>query len=743
MSASFQQLANFIWSVADLLRGPYRPPQYERVMLPLTVLRRFDAVLAPSKEAVLKRHAELSAKGMPNIDAILNNLAKAEDGKPLGFHNHSQLDFQKLKGDPDNIGRHLVDYINGFSENVRKIFERFEFEKEIEKLEESNRLYQVVAQFAEIDLHPRKVDNITMGLVFEDLIRRFNEAANETAGDHFTPREVIQLMVNLLLESDTQVLTQEGVIVTICDPACGTGGMLAEAQNWIRSHNDQATVKVFGQDYNPRSYAVAASDLLIKGHKDGQVVLGNTLTDDPFPDHRFDYLLANPPFGVDWKAEKKIIDRWPNFRGYSGKLPRINDGALLFLLYMMSKFQDYKAGDRDRPGSRTAIVFNGSPLFTGSAGSGESEIRRWIIERDQLEAIVALPEQMFYNTGIGTFIWVVTNRKAAHRKDKIQLIDARERYTAMKRSLGDKRRYLDQAALDAVTREHGACSAEGKHWFRLDKDDKPLEFRPEQPADAAPEGTKWFERVTSRVFDNADFGYRRITVLRPLRLRFEIAEETSERFLNTCPELFDALQVVEDALGREPQLDWNRVWDTVQQVFKNLPGDVEGWAKGAKGTAQKKIFRDCFTTVDPEAIPVIAKHHKIEPLDRTALFPGQTVPADITKDELNDLLGLHGSGKGKHIEYEPDPALKDFENIPLKEDIVSYVLREVRPYVADAWIDRTTLDEQDGGIGKVGYEINFNRVFFRYEPPRSLDAIDAELAEVEKRILDLLREVTE
>ncbi len=712
-TSNFQQLANFIWSVADLLRGPYRPPQYERVMLPLTVLRRFDAVLAPSKEAVLKRHAELSSKGIPNIDAILNNLARDEDGTPLGFHNHSQLDFYKLKGDPDHIGRHLADYINCFSENIRKIFERFEFDKEIEKLEESNRLYQVVAQFAEIDLHPRKVDNITMGLVFEDLIRRFNEAANETAGDHFTPREVIQLMVNLLLEPDTSVLTQAGVIVTICDPACGTGGMLAEAQNWIRAHNEQATVKVFGQDYNPRSYAVAASDLLIKGHKDGQVVLGNTLTDDPFPDQRFDYLLANPPFGVDWKAERKVIDRWPNFRGYSGKLPRINDGALLFLLYMMSKFQDYQPGSdgkaRDKPGSRAAIVFNGSPLFTGGAGSGESEIRRWIIERDQLEAIVALPEQMFYNTGIGTFIWVVTNRKAAHRKGKIQLIDARERYTPMKRSLGDKRRYLDQAALDAVTREHGAFA----------------------------------NSPTSRVFDNTDFGYRRINVLRPLRLRFQITDEARERFLNTCPELFDALQAVQDELGTEPLLDWNRVWDAVQQVFRTLPDDVEGWAKGAKGTAQKKIFRDCFTTVDPDAAPVIAKHHKIEPLDRAALFPGQTLPAGITQDELYALLGLYPEDRGKHREYEPDPALKDAENIPLKEDIISYVLREVRPYVADAWIDRETLDEQDGGIGKVGYEINFNRVFFQYQPPRPLHVIDAELAAVEKRILCLLSEVTQ
>lgn len=298
-------------------------------MLPLTVLRRFDAVLAPTKAAVLQKHVELSAKGIANTDAVLNNLAKNEDGTPLGFHNHSQLDFHKLKGDPDNIGRHLADYIAGFSENIR-----FEFSQEIDKLEESNRLYRVVAQFAEIDLHPTKVDNITMGLVFEDLIRRFNEAANETAGDHFTPREVIQLMVNLLLEPDTGVLTQDGIIVTVCDPACGTGGMLAEAQNWIRAHNDKATVKVFGQDHNPRSYAVAASDLLIKGHKDGQVVLGNTLTDDPFPEHRFDYLLANPPFGVDWKAEKKVIDRWPDFNtpqdgaaGSSGAVPRPNPAS--------------------------------------------------------------------------------------------------------------------------------------------------------------------------------------------------------------------------------------------------------------------------------------------------------------------------------------------------------------------------------------------------------------------------------
>lgn len=706
--ASFQALSNFIWSVADLLRGPYRPPQYERVMLPLTVLRRFDAVLAPTKESVLKRYETLKDKEPQLVDRVLNELAKDEEGNPLGFHNHSQLDFRKLKGDPDNIGRHLVDYINGFSENIRKIFERFEFEKEIEKLEEANRLYQVVSQFAEIDLHPRHVDNITMGLVFEDLIRRFNEAANETAGDHFTPREVIRLMVNLLLEPDTKVLTQEGVIVTICDPACGTGGMLAEAQNWIRAHNEHATVKVYGQDYNPRSYAVAASDLLIKGHRDSRIEYGNTLLEDKFSDHpSFDYLLANPPFGVDWKGEKKEIDRWPNFRGYNGKLPRVNDGALLFLIHMIDKFAPYEAGDKYQPGSRIAIVFNGSPLFTGGAGSGESEIRRWIIEHDWLEAIVALPEQMFYNTGIGTFVWVLSNRKEKHREYKIQLIDARDRWTPMKRSLGNKRRWLDQTVIDEITREHGGLT----------------------------------ESKTSKVFDNADFGYRRVTIQRPLRLRFQITQEAKERYLDTCPELLDAVLAIEEVLGNEPHFDWNKTWDEVQKIVKHLPDD-QGWAKGAKGTAQKKAFRDAFTEIDPEAAPVIAKHHKAEALDVEALFPGQTLP-ELKPDELKALLGMHPDGKGKVIEYEADSNLKDFENIPLKEDLISYVLREVRPYVADAWIDRETLDEQDGGIGKVGYEINFNREFFQYQPPRPLHEIDKELEAVEKRIMALLREVTE
>ena len=313
--ANHHELSNFIWQIADLLRGPYRPPQFERVMLPMTVLRRFDCVLEPTKQVVLKRYARLKDSKVKNFDPILNDIAKDADDNSLGFHNHSDLDFQKLKGDPDQIGPNLVHYIDGFSENVRQIFARFEFEKEIEKLEEANRLYLVVAKFAEVDLSPDVVDNIAMGAIFEDLIRRFNEAANETAGDHFTPREVIRLMVNLLLEPDSRILTTKGVITTVCDIACGTGGMLAEAQNWIREHNPDARVLVYGQDYNPRSFAVAASDLLIKGHRDGKVEFGNTLTDDKFAKEgkKFDYLLANPPFGVDWKAEQQEICEWSDF----------------------------------------------------------------------------------------------------------------------------------------------------------------------------------------------------------------------------------------------------------------------------------------------------------------------------------------------------------------------------------------------------------------------------------------------
>jgi len=701
--ANQHELANFIWQIADLLRGPYRPPQYERVMLPMTVLRRFDCVLAPTKDAVLKRFNRLKETKVKNYDPILNDVAKGEDGKPLGFHNHSELDFQKLKGDPDNIARHLVAYIEGFSENVRKIFERFEFEKEIEKLEEANRLYLIVAKFAEVDLHPKTVGNIEMGTIFEDLIRRFNEAANETAGDHFTPREVIRLMVNLLLEPDSRILTTEGVITTVCDPACGTGGMLAEAQNWIREHNLSARVLAFGQDYNPRSFAVAASDLLIKGHREGRVEFGNSLTDFKFEDEKFDYLLANPPFGVDWKAEYEEISKWSSFNGYQGKYPRVNDGALMFLLTMIGHFQPIDP-DHNQHGSRVAIVFNGSPLFTGGAGTGESEIRRWIIEQDWLEAIVALPEDMFYNTGILTYVWVVTNRKAKSRKGKIQLIDARKRGTLLLKNLGDKRRYLTDQTIADLTREHGV--------FKLTD--------------------------TCKIFDNEDFGYRRITVERPLRLSFHITEEATQKFLDACPEYVIAMQAVEDAFGTEPHDDWNKAWPEIQRIVEETPTE---WS-----TASRKLFRNAFTKAEPTAKPVIAKRGSFTGTVGPGAFPGQELVGDLEPSELDTIFGVYPETrgkKGKAIQYEPDPKLRDFENVPLKENIISFFLREVRPFVADAWIDAGTRDEKDGGVGKVGFEISFNKQFFRFDEPRSLETIDSALDKVERTILKMLKEVTE
>jgi type I restriction enzyme M protein len=719
---TFQELSNFIWTIADLLRGPYRPPQYERVMLPMTVLRRFDCMLEPTKDAVLEEYKTLERNGTleklgDKIDSRLNSVAKQ------GFHNRSPFNFGRLLGDPDKIDQHLMSYIDGFSANVRTIFRYFDFEKEIEKLAENNRLYLIVQKFASVDLHVDRIDNIQMGLLFEDLIRRFNEAANETAGDHFTPREVIRLMVNLLLEPDSTNLTGDK-IVTIYDPTCGTGGMLSEGQNWLRDHNPNATVLVYGQDYNPRSYAVAASDLLIKGDsgKNSVIRFGNTLTNDQFDGikepnlpSRFDYLLANPPFGVDWKGQQSLIEDEHRTAGYAGrfgpKLPRVNDGALLFLLHMISKFEPVqKPGDpnQDLPlfaknmnagGSRAAVVFNGSPLFTGGAGSGESEIRRWIIENDWLEAIIALPEQMFYNTGIGTFIWVVTNRKVADRKGKIQLIDARDRWTPMRRSLGDKRRYLTDATIDDITREHGAISS----------------------------------NTNSKVFDNRYFGYRRITVERPLRLRFQITQDAKERFLDAAPEFLDFVLALEKRHGNDPHGDWNSIWEVAEPLAK---------ANDLKWTAQsRKFFRNVFATPDQTATPVIGKRGNLAGSIQTHHFPDHDTP-NMPQSDLDAIFGIHADGKSKRtIQYEPDPNLRDFENVPLTENVVDFFLREVRPFVPDAWIEADAADEKDGGVGKKGYEINFNREFLKYEAPRQLEVIDQELSEVEARILKLLQEV--
>ena len=654
--------ANLIWQIADLLRGPYRPPQYERVMLPMTVLRRFDCVLAPTKSAVLSEYDRWSDRLHGDaLDARLNKAAGQR------FHNHSSLDFEKLKGDPDNIAPHLVSYIQGFSANVRRIFEYFEFEAEIEKMQESNILYLVVSKFCDVDLHPDRVPNEQMGLLFENLIRRFNELANETAGDHFTPREVIRLMVSILFIHDDELLATPGTVRKLLDPACGTGGMLAEAQNYLREHHKDAQLYVYGQDYNNRAFATAASDMLMKqvDHNGGgdSIRFGDSLTDDQFEGETFDYFLTNPPFGVDWKRQKNDIQREHDKLGFEGRfgagLPRVNDGSLLFLQHMTHKFEPVRP-DEHKHGSRLAIVFSGSPLFTGGAGSGESDIRKWIIENDWLEAIIALPEQMFYNTGIGTYVWIVTNRKEERRQGKIQLLDARDLWTAggsedNKRSLGDKRRHIAADQIEEIVQLYG----------------------------------RFEDGERSKLFDNDDFGYTRVTVEQPLRLRYQMTIEDKSRFLDACPYLLDDVQAIDKALGREPSYDWNATWESIADL---LHEHQSRWKK-----TEQRLFRDVFTEKDPQA-------------------------ERVKKD-------------GREDGYEPDTALRDFENVPLKDDIDAYFEREVAPHVPDAYMDR----DKD----KVGYEINFNRHFYKYTPPRPLEEIDADLKKAEKTILRLLKEVTE
>jgi len=575
--------------------------------------------------------------------------------------------------------KHLVSYIKGFSGNVRRIFEYFEFDTEIEKMHEANILYLVVSKFTDVDLHPSNVGNEQMGHIFENLIRRFNELANETAGDHFTPREVITLMVHLLFTDSVgeKFLSQPNAIARLLDPACGTGGMLAEAKSYMAKYHDDATLYVYGQDYNKRAFATAAADMLMKEvNKAGgadDVRFGDIFIEDQFPSESFDYFLSNPPFGVDWKKQQKVVeDEHKNFgfdKRFGAGLPRVNDGALLFLQHMWSKREDVKPKEH-KEGSRLAIVFSGSPMFTGGAGSGESEIRRWLLENDWLEAIVALPESMFYNTGIGTYIWVVTNRKEKRRKGKVQLLDARDVWTAggsedSKRSLGDKRRHMTVAQIDEVVRTYG----------------------------------RFEEGPRSKIFDNADFGYTRVTVERPLRLRYQMTTDDKARFLDACPHLLDDVQAIDKALGREPRLDWAETWEEIERLLRRRGSRWKG--------PETKLFRSVFATKDPAAQPVIVGR-----------VTGSVAGRQTRVDSLLD----------------PDPDLRDFENVPLTEDVDAYFEREVKPHVPDAWMDRSK--------NKVGYEINFNRHFYVFTPPRALADIDRDLKAAEDHIVRLLKDLT-
>ena len=475
-----QSLSAFIWSVADLLRGDYKQSDYGKIILPFTVLRRLDCVLESTKAAVLAEHEEKKKLGL-NADPFLLRKAKQS------FYNISPLDMKKLMGDQDHIKENLFSYIQGFSEAVRDIFERFEFYAQIDKLAKSGLLYQVTEKFVNVDLHPDKVSNSQMGLVFEELIRKFAEISNETAGEHFTPREVIRLMANLLFIEDDQVLAKAGVVRTIYDPTAGTGGMLSVAGEYLEEHNPEARLTMFGQELNPESYAICKADMLIKGQDVANIVFGNTFSEDGHPHKKFDYMLSNPPFGVEWKKVEKEVRKEYEQQGFNGRfgagLPRVSDGSLLFLMHLISKMRPANDG-----GSRFGIVLNGSPLFTGGAGSGESEIRRYVLENDLVEAIIGLPTDMFYNTGISTYVWILSNRKLAHRKGTVQLIDASGFWQKMRKSLGSKRKELSDDHITEITRLFG-------QFIEISEGKKPI----------------------SRIFKNSDFGYRTITVERPLK----------------------------------------------------------------------------------------------------------------------------------------------------------------------------------------------------------------------------------
>lgn len=686
---NFSEKVSFIWGVADLLRGDYKQSEYGRVILPFIVLRRLDQVLAPTREAVWTA-AEKYPPGK-TADALRHRmLVKAAK---QGFYNTSKLDFPKLLADPNNIGANLVGYIHGFSQNVRDIMEKFRFEQQVTRLDNANLLFLVARKFVEVDLHPYKRDpdgtiqvgddgkpvpNVTnheMGYIFEELIRKFSEQSNETAGEHFTPREVIRFMVNLLFAEDDEVLHKPGIVRSIYDPACGTGGMLSVAEEHLSGLNPEARLQVFGQELNGESYAICKADMLIKGQDADNVKYGNSFSEDGLPDVRADYLISNPPFGVDWSKAEKAVRGEHESRGHSGRfgpgLPRKNDGSLLFLLHMISKMKP--APDAGGTGSRLAIVFNGSPLFTGAAGSGESEIRRWIIENDWLEAIVALPDQMFYNTGISTYIWLVTNRKAPERKGKVQLINGVGYFQKMRKSLGDKRKELGPEHIAELTRLYAA-------------------FEPGPDV---------------KIFDNEDFGFHRITVERPLKLNFQASAE------------------------RIARLDDERAW---QNLLKSRKKGEKAQQEIAAGEALQAAVRRVLEAMDGTTL-YQSRPAFVKALKAAAKAEDVTIPASIQKAVLSALSERDETAAvcKKKGQPEPDTDLRDYENVPLKEDIDEYLAREVLPHVPDAWVDHSKT--------KVGYEIPFTRHFYVYQPPRPLEVIEQEIRELEQEIQGMLAEV--
>ena len=686
----------------------------------MVVLRRLDCVLEPTKDAVIERHHELHAQRMPEVamDRLLGKAADPERKHPL--YNTSPYTFARLLGDAENIAPNLVSYISCFSPTARRIFERFKFADQIEKLDASNRLFTVVKAMADVDLHPHRIDNLQMGYLFEHLVMRFNEQANEEAGDHFTPREVIRLMANLIYTGEQDVY-KPGIYRTIYDPACGTGGMLSESEKLILSQNERAELALFGQEYNDESWAICCSDLLIKDEDTANIVLGDTLGDgktrDGFEGERFHYLMANPPFGVEWKDQKAVVEREHKTHGLSGRfgagLPAINDGALLFLQHMISKMHPYEEGDENSPGSKIAIVFNGSPLFSGDAGSGPSNIRRWIIENDWLDAIVALPDQLFYNTGIFTYVWLVTNRKPPERRGNVQLIDGTRFFKKMKKSLNNKRNEITDDQICHLTRVYGNCQ---------DGETAEVQINGETET-----------RAISRIFENQEFGFLKVTVERPLRMNFKAAPERITKLENQTA--FTNLAISKkrrDAAAAEREIEEGRIQqDAIRTVLATLEGNGR--------------YRD--RAVFEADMMKAAKRtgHRIPATIKKAIFAAlgeRDQDAEICRDS-----------KGRP---EPDSELRDTENISLpsdtvlplpidfgpdklndrlveafRSDIDAYIACEVLPHVPDAWVDYDKT--------KVGYEIPINRHFYVYKAPRPLDQIVVDIRELEGEIARLLK----
>lgn len=684
---NFNEKVNFIWKIAELLRGPYKPEKYGDVILPMAVLRRFDCLLQRTKPEVVEK-----AK-TTDIEMILNKVAGYR------FSNKSEFDFEKLTQDPDNIRANFENYIQGFSSNVREIIENFEFNNEIKKLDENNLLFLVIKEFNNIDLHPDVVSNQEMGYIFEELIRRFSE--NAEAGDHYTPREVIELMVNLIFNGMEEELTTPGSIITVGDFACGTGGMLSVATKYIQSLNPKAQVEVFGQELNNQSYAICKSDILIKGQQEKNIAFGNSFTNDGHKEQKVRFALMNPPFGVDWKKDKNFIEREAKELGFDGRfgagMPRTSDGSLLFLQHMVSKMIE------DEKGSRMAIIFNGSPLFTGDAGSGESEIRRWIIENDMLEGIVALPTDLFYNTGIATYIWILTNRKNNNilkgpvRKGKIQLVDGTSFYHKMRKSLGSKRNEISKKDIEELARIYG-------------------EFK---------------ENEYCKIFDNKEFGYLKVTIERPLKLNFQISEKRIENIYGETAfsKLYNVEKAEELELEKEKKSIKKKDLTKLEKLYegKALQDKI---ISILKENIDDKLYknRDEFEKYLKE----IFKDLKLTNGLKKAILMGLS-----ERDETADYCY-----KGKKKEADTD--LRDTENIPLsidveeynsdtkkhikkeKENIENYVEREVAPHVKEFWIDHTKT--------KIGYEIPFTRYFYKYESLRPFKEIMEEVKELEGEI---------